>query len=267
MSSPTPASEIPVVILCGGFGTRIREASERVPKPMIDIGGQPVLWHIMKTYSLHGHRRFVLCLGYMSGTIKDYFLRYRENQANFTISLANSDVAYHENAGGEDWEITCVETGLETGTGGRVSRIRDFIDTDEFMLTYGDGVSDVDVTKLLATHREQGLLGTVTGVHPTSRFGEILLDGDRVEKFQEKPELAGGWVSGGFFVFQREFLDRIDDDVDSLEKEPLSKLSADGQLAVHKHTGFWMGMDTFREYTELNRLWDEGSAPWRLWND
>lgn len=267
MASPqTPAADIPVVILCGGFGTRIREASERVPKPMIDIGGKPVLWHIMKTYSEHGHRRFILCLGYMSGAVKEYFLRYRENMSDFTISLASGDATYHGMGDAEDWEITCVETGLETGTGGRVSRIRDYIDTDEFMLTYGDGVSNVNVTELLATHRAQGLIGTVTGVHPTSRFGEILVDGDRVEKFQEKPELAGGWVSGGFFVFNREFLNRIDDEVDSLEKEPLAKLSADGELAVYKHQGFWMGMDTFREYTELNRLWAEDIAPWKSWS-
>jgi glucose-1-phosphate cytidylyltransferase len=269
VSNTTPAADIPVVILCGGLGTRIREASESLPKPLVDIGGKPILWHIMKIYGAHGFRRFVLCLGYKSWQIKDYFLRYRENLSDFTVCLRDDHApAFHNDVGDEDWEITCVETGLLTGTGGRIGRVQQFVDSDTFMLTYGDGIGDVDLTSLLAAHRAHGLIGTVTGVHPTSRYGEMRVVGDQVSEFNEKPTVADGFVSGGFFVFQRAFFDYLSSDPELfLEAEPLRKLAQDGQLGLRPHDGFWMGMDTYREYTLLNELWESGEAPWKRWRD
>lgn len=264
--TPTPTSDIPVVLLCGGKGTRIREASESLPKPMIDIGGKPVLWHIMKIYAHHGFRRFVLCLGYKSWSIKEYFLSYKEQLSNFTLYLDGSQpTAFHGDYGNEDWEISCVYTGLDTLTGGRVSRVRDFLDTDEFMLTYGDGVADLDVTALLERHRATGAVGTVTAVHPTSRYGELGIAGDRVTSFAEKPDLTEGVINGGYFCFRRDFLDYVADDSGMLESDALQKLTADGGLGYFVHTGFWRGMDTYREYVELNDLWDRQVAPWRVW--
>lgn len=267
MASETPTSDIPVVILCGGLGTRLREATENIPKPLVDIGGKPILWHIMKIYGHHGFRRFVLCLGYRSWDIKEYFLRYRENLSDFTIALKDGhEPVFHNDAGDEDWEVTCVETGLLTGTGGRIGRIERYVDTDTFMLTYGDGIGDVDLTSALALHRAQGRLATVTGVHPTSRFGEMHVDGDRVSEFNEKPTVADGFVSGGFFVLQREFFRYLSPDPDLfLEVGPLPRVAKDGQLSVFRHDGFWMGMDTYREYTMLNEMWARGQAPWKVW--
>ena len=263
----TPISDIPVVILCGGLGTRLREATERVPKPLVDIGDRPILWHIMKTYGHHGFRRFVLALGYRSSDIKNYFLRYRENLADFTVHLKDDHrPVFHNAQGDEDWEVTCVETGLLTGTGGRISRVRDYVDADTFMLTYGDGIGDVDLTRLLEFHRSHGAIGTVTGVHPGSRYGEMAVQGDRVAEFNEKPTTAEGFVSGGFFAMNREFFDYLSDEEGLfLEKEPLQRLAQDGQLRIFPHDGFWMGMDTFREYTELNERWANGDAPWKVW--
>lgn len=264
---PAPAADVPVVILCGGLGTRIREASERLPKPLVDIGGKPILWHVMKTYGAHGFRRFVLALGYRSEDVKSYFLRFRENQADFTVALkGDSSPVFHNDAGGEDWEVTCVETGLTTGTGGRISRVREYLDTDTFALTYGDGIGAVDLTAAYEFHRSHGAVGTVTGVHPTSRFGEMRVEEEKVVEFNEKPTNVEGFVSGGFFFFSRRFLDYVSDDAGLfLEKEPLRRLAADGELRVFPHEGFWMGMDTFRDYTELNELWATGEAPWKVW--
>lgn len=264
----TPVSEIPVVILCGGQGTRIREASERLPKPLIDIGGRPVLWHIMKTFGHHGFRRFVLCLGYRSWDIKEYFLRYRENTSDFTVELASGDVGFEPGPGIDDWLVTCVDTGIPTGTGGRLVAVADHLDTEEFVVTYGDGVADVDVSALLAAHRRSGQTVTVTGVQPGGRYGELTLDGDVVTEFAEKPDAADAFVSGGFFVMQREFIDRIGADPETMfEQAPLRTLATEGGLGVYRHSGFWVGMDTFREYTELNRLWQLGEAPWKVWAD
>ncbi len=258
--------ETPVVILCGGFGTRIREASESLPKPMIEIGGMPILWHIMKTYNAHGFRRFVLTCGYKAATVKDYFLRYREHLSDYTVNLASNEPPVFHNSGlDEDWEVTCVDTGLNTLTGGRLSQVRQFLDADRFLLTYGDGVADVDITALMAAHKEHGLIGTVTAVHPTSRFGELNTDGATVTGFAEKPELSGGLVNGGFFVFENEFLDNVHDEDGMLEQGALQKLTVDGQLGHYVHEGFWRGMDTFREYKELNELWDSNEAPWKVW--
>jgi glucose-1-phosphate cytidylyltransferase len=269
VASRLPIADIPVVILCGGMGTRIREATERLPKPLVDIGGRPILWHIMKLYSCHGFRRFVLCLGYKSSDIKSYFLSYRQNLADFTVCLKDDHrPMYHNDAGDEDWEVTCVETGLLTGTGGRVGRVESFVDADEFMLTYGDGIGDVDLTSLVDFHRRHDRVGTVTGVHPTSRYGEMRVEGTDVVEFNEKPTVAEGFVSGGFFMFKREFFDFLSPAVDLfLEAEPLQRLAAKGEMAVHPHDGFWMGMDTYREYTLLNELWNADRAPWKCWAD
>ena len=260
-------ADIPVVILCGGMGTRIRDVTDAVPKPLIDIGSRPILWHIMKIYDYFGFRRFVLCLGYRSFDIKQYFLRYRENLADFTVALkGDHDPVFRNDIGNEDWEVSCVETGLLTGTGGRIARIRDYIDTDTFMLTYGDGIGNVDVRALLAHHRAEGRVGTVTGVHPTSRYGEMHVEGAAVAEFNEKPTVAQGFVSGGFFVFERSFFDYLSDDEGLLlEQQPLRRLAQDGELSMYEHDEFWCGMDTYREYTLLNDLWTRGEAPWQLW--
>ncbi len=258
-----------MVILAGGMGTRLREETERVPKPLVRIGEQPILWHIMKVYGHHGLSRFLLCLGYKSWLIKEYFLRYREHLADFTLTLTDDhEPVFHNQLGNERWEVTCAETGLTTGTGARLARVRDYVDTDTFLFTYGDGLGRVDISGLLDFHYEQGLIGTVTGVHPTSRYGEMRVDGRAVSEFNEKPTHPEGFVSGGFFVFQREFFDYLTDDPHLfLEAEPLQKLARDGQLAVWPHEGFWMGMDTYRDFSELNQLWESGSAPWKVWSD
>lgn len=266
-------ADVPVIVLCGGMGTRLREASEKLPKPLVDIGGKPILWHIMKLYGEAGFRRFVLCLGYKGDLIKRWFLDYKVTTSDFTLHMGEDHhVAFHNAHGEETWEITFAETGLLTGTGARARRVRPYLgDAKVVMLTYGDGIGDVDLGRLLERHLAGGRTGTVTGVHPGSRYGEMKVDpasGD-VTEFNEKPTLADGWVSGGFFAFDRSFLDDyLDDDPDLLlEKKPLQRLAVDGQLTVNPHEGFWMGMDTFRDWTELNGLWDRGEAPWRVWTD
>ena len=261
--------DIPVVILCGGMGTRLREASEKLPKPLVDIGGKPIVWHIMKTYAHYGFRRFILCLGYKSDQIRRYFLDYRENVSDFTLKLGSAEEppTWHGQTASEDWEITFVDTGLLTGTGARIKRVAEHIDTETFMLTYGDGIGDVDIAAVLEAHEQGGRLATLTGVHPSSRYGEMHVEGNLVTEFNEKPTLATGWVNGGFFAFNRLVLDKYLDDDPSvmLEGKPLQTIASDGELTVHKHEGFWMGMDTFRDWTELNGLWDAGTPPWRVW--
>jgi glucose-1-phosphate cytidylyltransferase len=272
MTLPDKA-DIPVVILCGGMGTRLREASEKLPKPLVDIGGKPILWHILKIYGDAGYRRFILCLGYKGDQIKRWFLDYRATTSDFTLHMADGHrQEFHNSYGAEDWEITFAETGLLSGTGARLRRIAPYLrDSEVFMATYGDGIGAVDLAALLKTHVEGGRLGTVTAVHPSSRYGEMKVDDAEgcVREFNEKPTLADGWVSGGFFAFSRRFLDDyLDDDPTLLlERRPLQRLAADGELSVHRHEGFWMGMDTFRDWTELNSLWDRGEAPWKTWYD
>jgi glucose-1-phosphate cytidylyltransferase len=263
----SPIERMPVVILAGGMGTRLREATESVPKPLVTIGEKPILWHIMKLYGHYGARRFVLCLGYKSWQIKEYFLRYREHLSDVTVEIGNGHrTTFHNQPAEENWEVTMAETGMLTGTGARLRLVRDYVDTDTFMFTYGDGIGEVDIEKLLEFHRSHDRIGTVTGVHPTSRYGEMRVDGDAVAEFNEKPTTAAGFVSGGFFVLQREFFDYLDDDPTLLfEQAPLQNLARDGQLAVFPHEGFWMGMDTYREFSELNKLWASGEAPWRVW--
>ena len=264
------AADIPVVILCGGMGTRLREASERLPKPLVDIGGKPILWHVMKLYGHHGFRRFVLCLGYKSELIKRYFLEMREQTTDFTLRLSGDHTPdFHGSEADMDWEVTFLDTGLMSGTGARVRRAAPFIQGDTFALTYGDGIGDVDLTAELVAHQTSGRVGTVTGVHPTSRFGEMHVDGERnqVVEFNEKPTSATGWVSGGFFLFQRSFVaDYLSEDPGLLlESEPLQRIARDGQLTVFPHEGFWAGMDTYRDWTDLNKLWDSGEAAWKVW--
>jgi glucose-1-phosphate cytidylyltransferase len=260
--------DVPVIVLCGGMGTRLREETERSPKPLVDIGGRPILWHIMKLYSAHGFRRFVLCIGYRGWQIKDYFLRYREQAEDLTVNLASGlGPRFHGESLRDDWEVTIAETGLTTGTGARLRRVRHHLDNDVFMLTYGDGVADVDLVAALAFHERHGRLATVTGVHPVSRYGELSIADDQVVEFDEKPS-SEGYVSGGFYTFDRSFVEQLPDDPDLvLEREPLRKLSARGQLMVFRHDGFWAGMDTYRDYLELNRLWDAGNPPWKVWTD
>lgn len=257
-------ADIPVVILCGGKGTRIREASEELPKPMIDVGGKPIVWHIMKLYHHYGFRKFVLCLGYKAWSFKEYFLNYREQNSDLTIR-PDGTVDISGDFGSEDWTVTLAYTGLESQTGRRLHLARKYLECDRFMLTYGDGVADVDLSALLALHLEAGRVGTVTAVHPTSRFGELQLEGDIVTDFAEKPELRQGLVNGGYFVFERAFLDHVGADSPMLESGALQALTKERELAIFRHGGFWRGMDTYREYVELNALWDAGEAPWRVW--
>ncbi len=257
-----------MVILAGGMGTRLREETERVPKPLVQIGEKPMLWHIMKIYGHHGLRRFVVCLGYKSWLIKEFFLRYQEQVSDFTVGMGQDyPPEFHNNHTEEDWIVTCAETGLMTATGARLWRVRDYVETDTFMLTYGDGIGAVDIIALLEHHYRHGKIGTVTGVHPTSRYGEMRVDGLEVAEFDEKPTAVEGFVSGGFFVFQREFFDYLNDDPDLFfEEAPLRTLARDGELVVFPHEEFWMGMDTYREFTELNELWASGNAPWKVWS-
>jgi glucose-1-phosphate cytidylyltransferase len=261
-----PKADMPVVILCGGQGTRLREETEYRPKPMVEIGGMPILWHIMKIYSHFGLRRFILCLGYKGWVIKQYFLRFHEMMQDFTVRMDGTPPEFHNSVGVEDWQITCAETGAETGTGGRLVRVRDYIDTETFLFTYGDAVGNVDIDRLLAYHYEKARAATVTGVHPTSRYGEMhVRDGLAVE-FNEKPTVAEGFVSGGFFVFQRQVFDYLSDDPSLLlELEPLGALARDKQLAVYPHDRYWHPMDTYRDYLHLNEVWKSGEVPWKSW--
>jgi glucose-1-phosphate cytidylyltransferase len=265
-SQDTPKSQLPVVILCGGQGTRLREETEVRPKPMVEIGGMPILWHIMKIYGHYDISRFVLCLGYKGWVIKQYFLRYHEMMRDFTVSMDGApDPVWHNNAGEEKWRVTCAETGETTGTGGRLYRVRDYIDSDTFFFTYGDAVGDIDIDKLLAYHREKGRIATVTGVHPTSRYGEISVENGIAQEFNEKPTVAEGVVSGGFFVFQKEIFDYLNEDPDLfLEFQPLRDLARDDQLAVYVHEGYWEPMDTYRDYLHLNERW-RNDPPWKIW--
>lgn len=255
------------VILCGGFGTRIRDVADDVPKPMIPIGDKPILWHIMKGYARHGVTDFILCLGYKSWSIKRYFLDYHLAEADFTVGLnAPEEVEVHQTDDDTaDWRITFAQTGLDTMTGGRIKQIEKYIRGDTFLLTYGDGVSDVDITQLLAFHQSHSRVGTVTAVQPPGRFGELDLDGERVSEFCEKP-LTSGWISGGFFVFNRDLFNRLDRDPNLiLERQPLMDLAQENELMAYRHHGFWHPMDSSRDFRYLNDLFTEGNAPWMTW--
>ena len=250
-----------VIILAGGFGTRLSEYTESIPKPMVNIGGKPMLWHIMNTYSKFGHKDFYVALGYKAENIKDYFLKYRELNSDFTIDLDRGKLTTHQKHS-VDWRITLVDTGLNSMTGGRVKRMKDYIGKETFMLTYGDGLADIKINDLLACHKKHGKMVTVTAVHPGARFGELDIDGDIVTSFQEKPQLAQGWINGGFFIAEPEFFDLISDDFTILEKEPLETVANMGELRAFKHEGFWKCMDTKRDRDFLEDMWQSGKSLW-----
>jgi glucose-1-phosphate cytidylyltransferase len=252
-----------VVILAGGYGTRISEESHLKPKPMIEIGGKPILWHIMKSYSQYGFNDFIICLGYKSYVIKEYFAHYFLHESDVTFDFRNDNerIIHHHSA--EPWKVTLINTGLDTMTGGRVKRIQQYVGNEPFMLTYGDGVSDVNIRELVNFHKEHKKLATVTSTQPAGRFGALNLQGNQVKGFQEKPKGDGSWVNAGYFVLQPEVFDYIKGDSTVLEQEPLENLSRDSELIAYKHDGFWQPMDTLRDKNYLEELWKNGKAPWR----
>ena len=255
------------VILCGGIGTRLREETEFRPKPMVEVGGRPILWHIMKIYAQHRLCDFILCLGYKGHVIKDYFLNYEAMNNDFTITLEHDrQIRYHGSHEEHGFNVTLADTGADTMTGGRVKRIEGYVDGDTFMVTYGDGLADIDITRLLAFHRAHGKLATVTTVRPISRFGVLDIQGDGlVKQFAEKPQ-SEGWINAGYFVFHRRVFDYLKSDAGCImEHEPLERLAADGQMVAFRHEGFFFAMDTYREYEALNKMWDSGQAPWKVW--
>ena len=255
-----------VVILCGGLGTRLREETEFRPKPMVEVGGRPILWHIMKTYAHYGFGDFVLCLGYRGNTIKEYFLNYEAMNNDFSICLGQkSQIRYHGEHSEQGFSVTLADTGLECMTGGRIRKIAKYVDGDTFMVTYGDGVSDVNIRHLFEFHKAHGKLATVTTVPPIWRCGILeLAPEDRVLKFTEKPK-SDGWMNAGYFVLQREVFDYLGADDCIFEREPLERLAAGGQLMAYRHDGFFYAMDTYREYQILNDLWNRDAAPWAVW--
>ncbi len=254
-----------VVILAGGFGTRLSEETDVRPKPMVEIGGKPILWHIMKTYSSYGFNEFVVLLGYKGYVIKEFFSNYFLHQSDVTIDLANNSMEVHQNES-EPWKVTLLETGLNTLTGGRIKRAKDYIGDDDFLLTYGDGLSDVDIVKTVEFHKSHGKNITMTAVQPAGRYGALDIKADNsISSFKEKPKGDGAWINGGFFVCKPEVLNYIAGDSTTFEQEPLTDLAAEGQLMSFKHSGFWECMDTLRDKTNLCQLWDSDQAPWKQW--
>ncbi len=252
------------VILAGGLGTRLAEETSLKPKPMIDIGGKPLLWHIMKLYAAFGVREFILCAGYKGYIIKEYFANYYLHESNVRFDLANNKVEILQNSA-EPWQVTVVDTGSDTMTGGRLKRVREYLDDEDFYFTYGDGLADIAIDSLTRLHRSQGRLATVTAARPPGRFGALEIQGDAVVAFKEKPLGEGGWINGGFFVLSPRCIDYIAGDETSWENEPLEKLARENQLSVFKHDGFWQPMDTLRDKRRLEALWSGGNAPWKIW--
>jgi len=253
-----------VMILAGGFGTRLSEYTESIPKPMVTIGGRPIIWHIMHSFAHFGYDDFYLALGYKAEVVKEYFLHYRSLNTDFTVDLLNGDVHSHQ-TDEIDWNVTLVHTGLDSMTGGRVKRMQPFIGSDRFLLTYGDGVANIDIGALVKFHLSHGKMVTVSAVHPAARFGELGINGDQVISFKEKPQTTQGWINGGYFVVEPEFFDLIKDDSTILEGEPLEKAAEMGELMVYRHDGFWQCMDTKRDRDSLEEMWEDGSVPWRQW--
>jgi len=251
------------VILAGGYGSRLSEETEIKPKPMIEIGGKPILWHIMKTYTLYGITDFIICLGYKGYLIKEYFSNYYLHMSDVTFDLKNNNTTIHENYS-EPWKVTLVDTGEKTMTGGRLKRIQNYID-DTFCLTYGDGLIDMNISESINFHKQNNFIGTVTAVQPSGRFGALTLQDNKVTAFSEKIQTDSGWINGGYFVLEPSFFDYLDDDNTILEKKPLENLAKDGNLGVFKHTGFWQPMDTLREKKYLEKLWLENKANWKKW--
>ena len=259
--------QMKVVILCGGLGTRLKEETEFKPKPMVEVGGRPILWHIMKTYSHYGYNRFVLCLGYRGDVIKNYFYNYEIRNSDFTLKLGSNDIKIHNKFSETDWEITFAETGALNMTGSRIKQVEKYCDEDLFMLTYGDGVCNINIDELMKFHKSHGKIGTVTGVLPPSRFGELLTDGKMVKSFTEKPQVHdGGLINGGYFVFNKKFFSYLTDESNCImEREALETLALDNQLCVFEHRKFWQCMDTYRDFEFLNRLWSDNKAEWKVW--
>ena len=252
------------VILAGGIGSRISEESLLRPKPLIEVGGRPILWHILKMYSAHGIHEFVICLGYKGFMIKEYFANYFLHMSDVTFDMANNKMeVHHQNS--EPWRVTLVDTGEATMTGGRIKRIRDYVGDADFCATYGDGVGDIDITKLLEFHRQQGTWATLTATQPPGRFGSLALGDHKVHAFQEKPTGDGGWINGGFFVLSPKVFDLIEGDHTIWEREPLERLANLGQLSAYQHPGFWQPMDTLRDKVQLEDMWTSGKAPWKMW--
>lgn len=253
------------VILAGGLGTRLSEETVLKPKPMVEIGGKPIIWHIMNIYGAYGFREFMVALGYKGEIIKEYFLNYYLLQSDLTVNLKTGE-ATARNGAVRDWVVHLLDTGTNSMTGGRLYRLRDRLNKETFMLTYGDGVCNVDIAKLVDFHKSHGKIATVTAVRPTARFGGMQFDGDKVSDFKEKPQTGEGWINGGFFVFEPEVLSYLDNDDNVLEGKPLENLARDGQLMAYKHEGFWQCMDTIRDKSHLEELWQE-NPPWKVWND
>lgn len=254
------------VILAGGFGTRISEESHLKPKPMIEIGGKPILWHIMKIYSSYGINDFIICCGYKGYCIKEYFAHYFLHEADITFDFRNNNEKIVHSQHAEPWRVTLVDTGLKTMTGGRIKRIKEYVNDETFMLTYGDGVSNVNIKELLQYHRSHKKMATLTSVQPDGRFGALgLTDNNEVRAFQEKPKGDGGWINAGFFVLEPEVFDYIDGDKTMFEREPLEKIANKNELIAYKHRGFWQPMDTLRDKNSLEDLWNENKAPWKVW--
>lgn len=251
------------VILAGGLGTRLSEMTSQIPKPMVEIGGKPILWHIMNIYAQFGYEDFVIALGYKGEEIKKYFLNYRAINSDLSIDLSTGE-AEVKNSKMTNWQVNLVDTGLHTQTGGRVKALKELIENETFLLTYGDGVADIDIAELVAFHKSHGRLATVTAVHPPARFGGLVLDGNQVVEFSEKNQAQEGWINGGFFVLEPEVLQYIQGEKTMWEKEPLENLAADGQLMAYFHGGFWQPMDTLREQRMLQSLWESGNAPWKV---
>ena len=253
-----------VAILAGGLGTRLSEETTVKPKPMVEIGGKPMLWHIMNIYAAHGYKEFVIALGYKGEIIKDYFFNYHFRSRNITVKLHSGEVTIH-NGTSEDWTVHLLDTGAETQTGGRIKQMAEFIGNEAFMLTYGDGVSNVNISDLVQFHQAHGKLATMTAVHPAARFGQIILQDEHVLEFAEKPQTGEGWINGGFFVLQPEIANYIEDNQIFWERYPMERLAAEGQLMAYRHPDFWQCMDTMRDVQLLNNLWNEGQAPWKIW--
>ena len=255
-----------VVILCGGMGTRLREETEFRPKPMVPIGGRPILWHIMKHYAHHGHKDFVLCLGYKGDIIKEYFRNYHWNTSDVTLRLGRvPKITYHNHHNEEDWTVTLLDTGAQTQTGGRLKRALKFVDDDNFLFTYGDGLTDSDINASIKFHKKHGGIATLTAVLPSGRFGELALDGATITRFHEKPEKEATFINGGFYVMNRKIAKHLDNDECILERAPLEQLAKSGKLQAYRHDGFWQCMDTYREQQLLEGMWASGKAPWKIW--
>ncbi|MBI5474564.1 MAG: glucose-1-phosphate cytidylyltransferase [Ignavibacteriae bacterium] len=257
-----------VGILAGGLGSRLAEETEIKPKPMVEIGGKPILWHIMKHYAHYGHNSFVVALGYKGEYIKKYMIDYAALAAeHMTVNMKKREVTRSGEGDTEDWTVELVDTGMPTQTGGRIKRLQPYLGKETFMLTWGDGVSTVDLDRLLAFHRAHGRIATLTAVRPPARYGHLMFDGDCVSEFAEKPQTAEGWINGAFFVLEPKVFDYIDGDPTQFEKEPMERLAREGQLMAYRHDGFWQCMDTLREKHLLNELWNSGKAPWKLWQE